>query len=162
MTTGTMKTQGTDLFFSVPQSSSEIHKVQCATAINGLGGQANQIDKTCLGSVEKEYERGMLNPGPINVPVNFIARSAAHQALIDLRASGETTSWMIVFSDQAGAPSALDSEGRLVSPGDTSVEFLGYVADMSVEIGVDDIVRATLVIQRSGALNWDLPTADLD
>jgi len=162
MTTGTLKTQGTDLFFSVPQSSSEIHKVQCATAVGGLGGAANQIDKTCLSSQEKEFERGLLNPGPLNVPFNVIFRSAAHQALIALRDSGETTSWMIVFSDQTADPTALDSAGRLVSPGATTAEFLGYIADMTFDAQMDDIVRGTLTVQRSGAAVWDLPTADLD
>lgn len=161
MTTGVVKTQNTDLYFAVPGSSSEIHKVQCATAITGLGGQAGQIETTCLSSVEKEFVRGLLNPGPLNVPINVIFRSAAFQALQALRDSGETTSFMIVFSDQDAAPTALNSD-RLVSPGPTSAEFLAYVADLPIEVNTDDIVRATLMLQRSGAVNWDMPEADLD
>lgn len=159
MTTGTVKTQGTDLYFV--SSASEILKVACATGITGLGGAADQIDKTCLDSAEREFERGLLNPGPVSVPINFIPRSAAHQALLDLRDTGETVSWMIVLSDQSGAPSSIDSDEKLVSPGATTAEFSGYLADMNIDVATNEIVRATLTIQRSGAVAWDLPAADL-
>lgn len=159
MTIGTLKTQGTRLFFAF--SDSEILKVACPTGINGLGGAADQVENTCLDSTEREYVRGLANPGQVTVPINFIARSAAHQALLALQDSGETISWMIVLSDQTGSPSTLDSESRLVSPGATTVEFLGYVSDLNLDIGINEIVRGTVTIQRSGARVFDLPTADL-
>lgn len=159
MTAGTVKTQGTRLYFAV--SASEIHKVACATGIQGLGGAGGQIDKSCLDSVEMEYERDLKDPSQVSVPVNFIPRSAAHQALEALDASGDTISWMIVLSNQTGTPSSVDSDGRLVSPGPTTVEFFGYVADMEINIQTRDIVRATVTIQRSGPKNWDFPAADL-
>lgn len=161
MTIGTVETKGTRIFFAV--SASDIYQVACPTAANGLGGAADQIDITCLSSVEREYKQGLPNPGQVTIPVNFIPRSAAHQALITLKESGDTISWMILFSDYTGAgPTTVDSEGRLVSPGETSVEFLGYLADFTFDVGLNEIVRASLVIQRSGAPVWDLPTADLD
>lgn len=162
MTTGTIVTKGTRLFFA--SSPSEVLRVACATGISGLGGAADQIEQTCLDSEEREYVRGMLNPGAITVPINFIARSAAHQAILDLRESGETISWMIVLSDNVMADAAFtiaSSDGRLESPGPTTAEFLGYVADFNIDIAVNEIVRATLTIQRSGAVVWNTPVADL-
>ena len=159
MTTGTILTKGTRIYFAV--SGSEILKVACATGVQGLGSPASQIDETCLDSPEMEYKKGLKNPSAVSIPINTIPRSAAHQALLDLDESDNTISWMIVFSDQAGAPTAVDSDGRLVSPGPTSVEFLGYVADFEVDIQTNEIVRGTLNLQRSGAKAWDLPTADL-
>ncbi len=162
MTTGVIETKGTRLFFAYVGSSSEILQVACPTAITGLGGAADQIDITCLSSAEREYKQGLPNPGQVTVPINFIPRSAAHQALIDLKESGDTISWMIVCSDYTGAgPTTTDSDGRLVSPGPTTVEFLGYVADFTFDIGLNEIVRASVVIQRSGEPVWDLPAADL-
>lgn len=159
MTTGTVSTKGTRLYFAV--DGSDILKVACATGIQGLGGPADQIDQTCLDSIEREYTVGMKNPGQISVPINFIPRSAAHQALQDLDESGETISWMIVLSDQAGEPTTLDSNDRLIAPGATCVEFLAYVADFEIDIQTNEIVRATLNLQRSGAKHWWFPTADL-
>lgn len=160
MTTGVIETKGTRLFFAV--SATEILQVACPTAITGLGGAADQIDTTCLSSEEREYRQGLPNPGQVTVPINFIPRSAAHQALVALKESGETISWMITCSDYVGAgPVAVDSDGRLVSPGTTTVEFLGYVADFTFDIGLNEIVRASVVIQRSGAPVYDFPAADL-
>lgn len=160
MTQGIVKTQGTRLFVGVTESA--IYKMSCPTGISGLGGGADQIPTTCLDSTEAEFARGLLTPGPLTVPFNFIPRSAAQQAVLEgLRDSGDTASWMIVFSDQAGSPTVMDSEGHLDSPGATSAEFLGYVADLNIDVANNEIVRGTLTIQRSGAIDWTFPTADL-
>lgn len=155
MTTGVIVTKGTRIFFAT--SVSNIHKVTCPTGVSGLGGAANQIDITCLDSVEMEYKRGMLNPGQLSIPVNFIPNSASHQALLELRRTGATASFMIVFSDQTGSPVALDVNDHLVSPGATTAEFLGYIADMNIDVATNEIVRATLTVQRSGEVDWTLP-----
>lgn len=159
MTQGVIRTQNTDLYFA--EESSSIFKVACAAGVSGLGGAADQIDTTCLDSAEREYARGMLNPGQVSVPINFIPRSAAHQALIRVRDSGETISWMVVLSDQSGAPNSLDTDGRLVSPGATTFEFLAYISDLTFDVALNEIVRATLTLQRSGAIVSNLPSADL-
>lgn len=160
MTQGVIETKGTRLYFT--PDASEILKVACPTGITGLGGAGEQIGTTCLDSQEMEYFRGMKDPSVVTIPVNFIPRSAAHQALQDLDDSGELVSWMIVMSDQANSPTNIDSEGRLDSPGPTSVEFLAYVSDFEIDIQTNEIVRATLTLQRSGPRVWDFPNADLD
>lgn len=167
MTAGTVKTKGTRLYFATPTDASSndadgitIKYVLCATGVQGLGGAADQIDITCLDSAEREYVQGMANPGQVTVPFNMIPSAGSHQALMALKDSGDTISWMVVFSD-AGAnndyPTAVDSSGRLVSAGATTAEFLGYVSDVTLDIATNEIVRGSLVIQRSGAINWDWP-----
>lgn len=169
MTQGVIKTQGTRLFFASPDAASSsdpdgvvIYKLSCPTGINGLGGARGQIDTTCLDSIEMEKEGGMLDPTELSIPFNFIPTSAAQQALQDLRESGTKCSWMIVFSDQTGSPTSVDSDARLVSPGSTTAEFLGYVADVTFDIATNEIVRGTLTVQRSGPVAWDFPTATQD
>ena len=160
MTTGVLETKGTRLFFGDVENSSSIYLVACPTGITGLGGAADQIDTTCLSSTEREYRQGLPNPGQLSVPINFIPQSASHQALIDLKEAGTTVSWMIALSDYTGAgPTTFDSNGRLVSPGETTAEFFGYVADFTFDLALNEIARGTLTIQRSGAVNWDLPVA---
>lgn len=159
MTEGVLETKGTKLWFA--KSESEVLAVACATGITGLGGAADQIDQTCLSSEEREYKRGMLNPGPVTVPINLIPRSRAHQALIGLKDSGETISWMIALSDSVAEPTIGASDLRLESTDPTTFEFLGYVADFTIDIAINEIVRATLTIQRSGAVVSRLPTGDL-
>lgn len=170
MTEGVIRTQGTRLYFADPTSASSsdpdgvvIRYVACATGITGLGGQSPQINTSCLDSAEDEFQAGRNSPGQVNVPFNVIPRSAAHQALIDLDEAKTVISWMVVLSDaQLTPPTSVDADSRLVSAGPTTVEFLGYVSDLQIDVQDNEIVRGTLVLQRSGAKVWDLPAADLN
>lgn len=167
MTTGTVKTKGTRLYFATPLDASSddsdgvtIKHVNCATGIQGLGGAADQIESTCLDSLEHEYEQGMPNPGQVTIPFNVIPAAGSHQALFALKDAGSICSWMVCLSDAVSAgdiPISVDSDLRLVSAGPTTAEFLGYVADVSIDIQTNEIVRGTLLVQRSGAIAWDWP-----
>ncbi len=163
MTTGVLETQNTRLYFTDAAGSPQnIRKVACPTSIEGLGGAGGQIAITCLDSPEAEFRRGMKQPSTISVPINFIPNSASHQALMDLDESGDVVDWMVVFSDQDDAPVTLDGDNHLVSPGPTTVRFQGYVDDIAINVATNEIVRATLTIQRSGAKEWDMPAATQD
>lgn len=154
MTTGTIKTQGTELFFvdTVTDSDPAVAKVDCPTGITGLGGPADQIETTCLDSTDAEYVGGLKRPGAITVPINFIPSSASHAALISLQESGATVGWMIGFSNGTTQPT-LDTDGALEFPANRdALGFDGYVSDFNLDIATNEIVRATLTIQRSGAL----------
>lgn len=164
MTTGTVKSQGTKLYFAVAGTSSEIHAVVCPTQISGLGGAANQIDITCLDSVEMEYVRGMQNPGQITLPINFIPTSASHQALLDLRSSGDETSWCL-SGPTATAPVDVDTDGNLVASASgqkPNITFRAYVADMTIDVSKNDIWRASITLQRTGAPTFNMPTSTQD
>lgn len=164
MTTGTVKSQGTKLYFAVPGTSSEIHAVTCPTGISGLGGAANQIDITCLDSAEMEYVRGMQNPGQVTVPINFIPTSASHQALLDLRASGDETSWCL-SAPSVSAPTDVDSDGNLVATATgqkPNITFRAYVSDFTLDVANNDIWRASLTIQRVGAPTYNMPASTQD
>lgn len=155
MTVGTLKTQGTELYFiSGADSDPTIVKVSCPTGISGLGGPADQLDDTCLDSTERTFKRGLGNPGQVSVPINFIPSSDSHQRLIALQTSGENVSWLIGMSDGTAAPT-LDSEGAFEpppAPTRTSIVFEAYVADFNIDIATNEIVRATLTLQRSGSI----------
>lgn len=160
MSEGTMVTKGTRMFFAY--SASEILKVRCTPGITLGGGATDDIDVTCLDSLEREFVAGFKTPDDITVPINFSSRSASHQALENLYDTGEKISWMVVLSDQDGEPTTLDTDGRLVSPGATTREFIGHVKNLSLEIPLNEIVRGTLTIKRSGEMARVNPTADLD
>lgn len=154
MTVGTVETKGTELFFvdTVTSSVASVVKLSCPTGITGIGGAADQIDITCLDSIEREFARGFQNPSAISVPFNFIPSANSHQVLFDLKDSGETVGWLIALSEGTIAP-VLDSDDQLVPPaGRTSLAFQGYVADLNIDIATNEIVRGTLSIQRSGTV----------
>lgn len=151
MTVGTVQTKGTELFFADTLTSSvaSVVKLSCPTGITGLGGPSDQIDITCLDSIEREFAQGFANPSAIEVPFNFIPSAASHQVLFDLKEAGTTIGWMICLSEGVTAPTLLAD--ALVPPaGRTSFGFDGYVSDVNIDIATNEIVRGTLSIQRSG------------
>lgn len=157
MTTGTVKTQGTELFTVDALSSSvaAVLKMACPTGITGLGGAADQIETTCLdATVDREYTRGLGNPGQVSVPFNFIPTNASHQFLTDLRDAGDVVEWMVCLSDGTNDPT-LNSADELVAPaGRTSIKFSAYIADLNFDIATNEIVRGTMTLQRSGAIDY--------
>jgi hypothetical protein len=156
MTTGTVKTQGTELFFvdTLTSSVPAVVKLACPTGITGLGGAADQIESTCLDAlVDKEYIRGLGNPGQVSVPFNLIPTAVSHQLLFDLKDAGTTVSWLACLSDGSADPTTVDSNDVIVPPASrTSFGFQGYIADVTIDIATNEIVRGTLTLQRSGAV----------
>lgn len=171
MTEGVIETKNTRLYFGyAPGASSSdpdgivVLQVACPTGIPDLtSGARPRQSMTCLSSETQEYFSGLADPGELAIPINFIPRSESHQALIAAKAQGAKLEmgWMVVFSDQAAAPTAGSSDGTLISPGSTTVGFKGYVSNFSINAQVGDIWRGTVTIQVSSELDWDLPAADL-
>lgn len=154
MTTGTVKTQGSELYLvdaSVTSSDPELVKLDCPTGVQGLGGAKDQIETTCLDTIgDKEYTGGLGNPGQVTVPFNFIPRAFSHRSLLALKKSGAVLAWILCLSESTEAPT-VDSDGNIVAPTTrSSFEFSGYVADVNFDIATNEIVRGTLTIQRSG------------
>jgi len=154
MTTGTVKTQGSELYLvdaSVTSSDPELVKLDCPTGVQGLGGAKDQIETTCLDTIgDKEYTGGLGNPGQVTVPFNFIPRAFSHRSLLALKKSGAVLAWILCLSESTEAPT-VDSDGNIVAPTTrSSFEFSGYVADVNFDIATNEIVRGTLLIQRSG------------
>jgi hypothetical protein len=156
MTIGTLKTQGTELYLINPLGSAPaVLKFACPTGINGLGGAADQLEDTCLdATVDRTFKRGLGNPGTVSVPFNFIPSDDSHQVLFLLQADGRNLSWLVALSDGTGAPT-LDSDDDFAPPaGRTCAQFEGYVADVTIDIATNEIVRGTLLIQRSGVVTF--------
>jgi hypothetical protein len=154
MTQGTQLTKGTRLYFALPNSSSEILRVACPTAIPELSaGEKPRFATTCLDSTGQEYRDGLPDPPALVIPVNFIPRSASHQALIAANALGsaQVMPWMVVMSDEDGTPGdppvTLDSEGYLVSPQPTTIGFKAYVANFTFTASTSEIWRGNLTLQ---------------
>lgn len=165
MTIGTVKSQGTRLYFidRLLQSAPTLRYVVCATGIDGIGaGAKDQIDITCLDTQDdKENRSGLGNPSVVTSPLNFIPTAEDHQALIALKENGATTQWMMLAPDGANptAEPTLDSNEMLEAPADrTTVSFSGYVTELPISVGTNDVWRGTLNIQRSGRNTWTYAT----
>lgn len=162
MTTGTVRTQGTHLFLieSISESDPKITKFVCPTGIQGLGGPKDQIETTCLDTVDdKEYAAGLGNPGQVTVPFNLIPRDLSHQILFRLKAAGTVLNWLACLSESAAVPT-MDTDFEFVVPTTrSSLGFEAYISDVNIDIANNEIVKGTLTLQRSGGITdtWYTP-----
>lgn len=177
MSQGLKQTKNTRLYFtsSIDASSSDsdgvaIYRVYCPTGIQNIGGgQKPNITATCLDSVRQEYKGGLPDNEAITVPFNVARASASYQALHRLFAAGNPEnleSFMVVDPDENGdpgdPPTSIDSDGML-QPGSGAVcrAVMGYVANITEEVGLNEIIRGTLTIQTSGEWVNTFPTPTL-
>ncbi len=154
MTTGTVRTQGTEVFFvdnTVSASQPDLIKLACPTGVQGLGGAKDQIETTCLDTIgDKEYAGGLGNPGVVTIPFNLIPRDFSHQVLFEFKRTGEVLEWIACLSESREQPT-VDSDGVITAPATrSSFQFQGYIADVNIDIANNEIVRGTLTVQRSG------------
>lgn len=154
-----LKTQGTALYFVKPgtPTGTEV-KVTCPTGISGLGGAADQIDTTCLDDTDdRQYVRGLGNPGQVTVPFVLKAGDASHADLIALKAAGTSVEWMVCMSDATTTPTVTVSTNSFTALTTRSnIEFTGYIADLTLDGATNEVWRGTMTIQRSGAwtITW--------
>lgn len=148
-----VKSQGTELFFVNPDTGI-VTKLACPTGVTGMGGAADQIDITCLDAIDRAFLRGLGNPGQVTVPFIMDPTDASHQDLFDLQAGGKTFQWMVALSDGTAIPTAnsLDQFNTLTTR--SNAVFDGYISDVTIDVAGNDAVRGTLIIQRSGEVNW--------
>lgn len=158
MTTGTVKTQGTELYVidaSVTSSDEDLYKFACPTGISGLGGPRDQIEDTCLDTTdEKTFVAGLANPGQVTVPFNMIPRNGSHQFVFAWKQAGANMKWLVCLSESTTQPT-VDTDGAFVKPTDRStLAFTAFVADVNIDIATNEIVKGTLLLQRSGPIDF--------
>lgn len=145
-----IKTQKTEIF-TVNPTGLALVKLACPTGASGLGGPSDQIDITCLDADTRGFAQGLKNPGQISVPFNFDPQETSHDLIIDLYEAGTTTQWMIALSDGTTQPT-VDSAGDFVSlTSRSNFVFDAYIADLTIDIATNEVVRGTISLQRSGA-----------
>ena len=155
-----IKSQGTHLYFvdnlTTPATPTLV-KMSCPASLSGVGsGAKDQIDVTCLDALtDREYLSGLASPSAISVPYNFDPKQVSHQLLNQMKADGGTTEFMICLSDGTDAPTLVG--GVLTAPlatKRTSIKFVAYVAENTVEFATNEVVKGTVSLQRSGSETW--------
>lgn len=149
-----MRTAGTELFFLDPVDCSVV-QVGCPTSITGLDSTIEQLETTCLESTARTYEAGLATPGTASFTLNLDPQDASHTRLLELKAAGLSTKWVIGFPDAIGtAPTGTtDSDGEcaFVLPSNrTWLEFEGFVNSYAFDFSLNALITATVGIQVSG------------
>lgn len=151
-----IKSQKTELYWASAETTAT--RVVAVSSISGLGGAADQIETTTLDNdTDKTFIGGLGNPGQVTVAFNVHEGEVSHEDLLALKASKEVVSWGI-YAPGTGTPTALASVMQAVATRASAI-FSGYVADINVDIGANDVWKGSVTIQRSGGVTFDLLTA---
>lgn len=148
-----IKTKGTEIWFIFPDSHGfSLVKLGCPKGFQGLSGSKSQIDETCLDSDEMEFGPGMASPQPITVNLDFDDSKVSHRDLIYMDDNDLTVKWIVGLSNGKSVPTVDNTTGAVTSwPTDrTFIEFMGYIADVPLEININANVTSAVSVQRSG------------
>ena len=148
-------TQGTEVYFLDPGDTSGevVTKLTCPTAITGLNSPRDQIEVTCLDSLEAEYLPGLARPGAATITIQFDPTDASHQRLLELKSDPTVQNiwWAIGFSDGVGIPpTSGDSSGFVVPTTRTFLMFEAYLTDVPFDFALNSVVTTTIGLQVSG------------
>lgn len=156
----TLHTRGTRLYFATPLAPGHagpgpiILRMRCPTAIHGIDEAAQ--DSALLDTLYPSKSVGADVGSDLTIPFNFNPRSRAHQALVQMRDARVQCSFLIAFGVDTPEPTTV-TNGRLVSAGPLTAEFLGKVLVVSHQVDVGEITRSTLTITRDTATAWNFP-----
>ncbi|WP_375591601.1 phage tail tube protein [Chitiniphilus eburneus] len=148
-------TKGTKIYFIDPDTNAVV-AVECATAFNPGGAPADQIEDTCLESLERTYKPGLRTPGQASLAINADPTNASHVRLHELSEDNPqpTLKWAVGWPDGTAAPT-VDSDGDFVLPTSrTWFTFAGYVSDFPFDFQLNAVVTTQISIQRSGGSAW--------
>lgn len=148
-----IKSQKTELYWA--SAATTATRAVAVSSISGLGGAADQIETTTLDNdTDKTFLGGLGNPGQVTVSFNVHSGEASHEELLALKDSKEVVSWGI-YGPGTGTPTAVGSAMQPVADRASAI-FSGYVSDINVDIGANDVWKGSITIQRSGGVTFDL------
>jgi hypothetical protein len=132
------KTQGSKIEVSGIASPSVFAQVVNVTDISDSGVTVDQIDTTNLDSTAKEYVPGLPDFGTVTVQINWDSDETTHQTLDTIAQAGPSAvrDWRITESGGG-------------SPG-TRTQFKGFIQSLNKTRAVNNIVKATVTIKKTG------------
>lgn len=104
--------------------------------ISGPGGSGQVIDVTDLDSSAREKVMGLPDEGQVTFDINFIADDTQHLALHTARANQTLKPFKLTFTDDSA----------------TEWTFNGYVINFTVNNAVDEVTKASITLEVTGAI----------
>lgn len=133
-----VESQGTKIYFSTSTTMSTNINLGNVVGFAGPTGSAAVIDVTHLGSTMKEKRMGLPDEGQVTFDVLFTYTDTGIQKWRECRASRTLCSIAIVLNDTRVTKIAME----------------GYPTGLAITGAVDDVVKASLTMEISGAASW--------
>jgi len=108
-------------------------------SLQGPGGSATVIDTTNLSSTSKEKAMGLPDEGQITAEMNLDTDDTAQTGLRTDRDAKTLRNFKITLTDSSPA---------------TTLTFAAYVLSFVINSAVDDVIKASVTLEISGAVTW--------
>lgn len=132
-----IETQGTTFGVSASGTSPITYTaVGEVTSFSGLDGQASEIEVSHLGSVAKEFLKGLKDNGSFTIEVNFLSADTGQDLLRTAQSNRDLHYFRLTLSDN------------------TFLTFAGYVLSAPIDGGVDGAVLGSFTIRITGDVTW--------
>ena len=137
MADNSLDATGTEFFLSLDGTTAL--KLDCPTAINGIGFSTSEVPNGCLDSIADTSRPGKKKLNTITVPYNVQTGSEAHEYLLNLvNNPTEEVPYAVAWSDGTDDPTIV--AGEFAAPGTdpaftrTVTAGTGYVASNNIDI----------------------------
>lgn len=137
LSTSAHSAQGMKIAISSSISPDTFQDIPDVVGIDGPSGSATVIDATDLDSTAREKVMGLMDEGQVTLNINYRPDHAAHELLRAQRAAKALCLFRITFTDTAPA---------------TTYIFSGYVTGFNTSGSVDNLVKASVTIEITGAI----------
>ena len=140
-----IESQGTVFFWSATTAASTAatRTVGQVVGFTGPGGAANVIDVTHLGSTMREKRMGLPDEGTFTMDVLLdMTESSGQQSIRADRATRTMKKAVVMLNDSTVAASQ------------TRISFDAYCTGFSVTGAVDDVVKAAVTLEITGAATY--------
>lgn len=146
-----IKTQGSALYFVDTTGTPALVKLKCPNGFGGLtSGARDQIETTCLDETDtRTFIAGLNGAAAISIPFIVQDPEPSHKAIFTLKETGTVVDWLAIGGNGTAAPTLT---GSTITPPTTrtSVSFSGYISEVAIDVGDNNVWRGTLTIQRTG------------
>lgn len=160
------RTQGTAVWAVVPHKTQtgkfELLRIECALNFKAGTDSKEKHETTCLENEgSKSYMAGISDAGQASFDINLDPKQPSHVRLYELSKSGQEVEWVIGWSGKDKeavkniVPVLESATGVVNLPATRSWnKFKGYVEDFPFEWESNSIVKCTVSVQRTTAVEW--------
>jgi hypothetical protein len=139
-----IESQGTEFYWgdTTALSTASTNMVGEVKTFNGPSGSAKVIPITHLGSTAAEKLIGLRDEGQITFECNLATTNPAQMKIVADRNARTKKAWIIKLNDNSSDTAKMRLKGD------------GYCTGFAISGGVDDVIKANITLEITGAVAW--------
>ncbi len=145
-------TQGTQMYVSGTDSKGQlvVYEVEGVKDFSPPQPTKNEIDITTLKDKAKRFMNGLIDAGEGSITLNYLENDKGQQFLYEMYEKNGNVEIIIGLDNGFGVDIEKTEDGYTLPEGRGWFVFGGVVKQFAIEVGADDVVKASVVVKSSG------------